>query len=121
MNEFIDKQIRTVCIKTCYFLVHSVFMFRKEVKMTAKLKIPQICFCHMYHIIHSIAADEEAGPLGFVVQAIRPDTQIETNKSIFFIETQPDETQILKVEVKSTQKDSKLVLLIHECIGKQSD
>ncbi|EOH92596.1 hypothetical protein UAW_02993 [Enterococcus haemoperoxidus ATCC BAA-382] len=55
--------------------------------------------------IHSIAANKEADPLGFVVQAIRPDTQIETNKSYFFIETQPDETQTLKVKVKSTQKD----------------
>ncbi|ALS00022.1 hypothetical protein ATZ33_01075 [Enterococcus silesiacus] len=55
--------------------------------------------------IHSVAADKEPDPLGFVVQAIRPDTQIETNKSYFFIETQPDETQVLKVKVKSTQKD----------------
>lgn len=54
---------------------------------------------------HSIAADKETDPLGFVVQAIRPDTQIETNKSYFFIETKPDETQTLKVKVKSTQKD----------------
>lgn len=113
MNEFTDKQIRTVYIKTCYFLVHSVFMFRKEVKMTAKFNKAQkyvnyvfvTCILLFISPVHSIAADKEADPLGFVVQAIRPDTQIETNKSYFFIETQPDETQILKVKVKSTQKD----------------
>lgn len=55
--------------------------------------------------IQTQAADNETDPLGFVVQAIRPDTQIETNKSYFFIETKPDETQVLKVKVKSTQKE----------------
>ncbi|MGX7149427.1 DUF916 and DUF3324 domain-containing protein [Enterococcus ureasiticus] len=62
---------------------------------------------------HSIAADKEPDPLGFVVQAIRPDTQIETNKSYFFIETKPDETQILKVKVKSTQnKKTKVKIFV---------
>lgn len=88
-------------------------MFRKEVKTTVQLnKIKKnikyvlvTCILLFMSPIHAIATDKEADPLGFVVQAIRPDTQIETNKSYFFIETQPDETQILKVKIKSTQKD----------------
>ncbi|OEG16533.1 hypothetical protein BCR23_06280 [Enterococcus quebecensis] len=64
-----------------------------------------ICLPLFISPIHSIAAEKETDPLGFVVQAIRPDTQIETNKSYFFIETKPQETQVLKVKVKSTQKD----------------
>ncbi|EOL46406.1 DUF916 and DUF3324 domain-containing protein [Enterococcus caccae] len=54
---------------------------------------------------HSLAAGKEPDPLGFVVQAIRPDTQLEINKSYFFIETKPDESQVLKVKVKSTQNE----------------
>ncbi|MBO0441565.1 DUF916 and DUF3324 domain-containing protein [Candidatus Enterococcus ikei] len=64
-----------------------------------------VCSLLLISPIKSMAAEKETDPLGFVVQAIRPDTQIETNKSYFFIETQPDETQVLKVKVKSTQKD----------------
>lgn len=51
------------------------------------------------------AADDEPNPLGFTVQAIRPDTQIETNKTYFHIETQPGVTQVLKVKLKGMKKE----------------
>lgn len=52
------------------------------------------------------AAEDEPNPLGFTVQAIRPDTQVEINKSYFFIETKPDVTQVLKVRLKGMKKEA---------------
>lgn len=51
------------------------------------------------------AEEDNQGDLGFTVQAVRPDTQIETNKTYFFVETQPDVSQRLKIKVKSTRKE----------------
>lgn len=53
----------------------------------------------------SEAADGQPDPLGFTVQAIRPDTQVEINKSYFFIETKPDISQVLKVKLKGMKKE----------------
>lgn len=49
---------------------------------------------------------EEPNPLGFTVQAIRPDTQVEVNKTYFFIETKPDVSQVLKVRLKGMKKEA---------------
>lgn len=54
--------------------------------------------------LKSFAADKN-DPLGFVVQAVRPDTQIETDKTYFFIETKPNISQKLKIKIKSTKKE----------------
>ncbi|WP_314060954.1 WxL protein host-binding domain-containing protein [uncultured Vagococcus sp.] len=51
------------------------------------------------------AAEGQPDPLGFTVQAIRPDTQIEINKSYFFIETKPEVSQVLKVKLKGMKKE----------------
>lgn len=49
--------------------------------------------------IQAMAKDDD--PIEFTVQAIRPDTQIETNKTYFVVETKPNESQVLHVKVKS--------------------
>lgn len=49
---------------------------------------------------------DEPNPLGFTVQAIRPDTQVESNKSYFFIETKPGVSQVLKVRLKGMKKEA---------------
>lgn len=48
---------------------------------------------------------EEPNPLGFTVQAVCPDTQVEVNKSYFFIETKPSVSQVLKVRLKGMKKE----------------
>lgn len=53
---------------------------------------------------HPVEA-EEPNPLGFTVQAIRPDTQVESNKSYFFIETKPGVSQVLKIRLKGMKKE----------------
>ncbi|WP_265460457.1 DUF916 and DUF3324 domain-containing protein [Enterococcus sp. HY326] len=51
------------------------------------------------------AADTE-DPLGFSVEAVRPDTQIDQNKTFFFIKTEPGQPQELKVKVTGTGSES---------------
>ncbi|MEI5991638.1 hypothetical protein A5881_003175 [Enterococcus termitis] len=55
--------------------------------------------------VQAIAKEDKEQPLEFSVQAIRPDTQIETNKTYFVIETKPNESQVLHVKVKAAVEE----------------
>lgn len=52
-----------------------------------------------------LAKAAEPNPLGFTVQAILPETQVEVNKSYFFIETKPGVSQVLKLRLKGMKKE----------------
>ena len=50
-------------------------------------------------------AKAEEDPMGFTVETIMPTSQIDQNKSYFYIKTTPNQEQTLKVSVKGTSSD----------------
>ena len=52
----------------------------------------------------AVAAEEEP-PLGFSVETVQPKTQIQVNKTYFYIKTKPAEEQVLEVKIKGLRDE----------------
>lgn len=53
----------------------------------------------------AIASESKGDPLGFSVETVKPSTQIDQNKTFFYIKTEPNQVQKLKVKVTGTSAD----------------
>lgn len=62
-----------------------------------------LSFCLFSFPKESLADD--SSNLGYTVSAVLNGKQIDPGKSYFYVQTQPNEEQVLKVKVKSTQKE----------------
>jgi len=76
-----------------------------------KKKIRLLCFVIVYLFANSIGgqialAASEDDNLGYVVSLVQPKSQIDPNKSYFYIQTEPGIEQELEVRIKSTKKEN---------------
>lgn len=62
------------------------------------------CITFSTAFIQANAAPEEDN-LGYVVSLVQPKTQIDPNKSYFYVQTEPGVSQELEVRIKSTKKE----------------
>ena len=66
----------------------------------------------------SAHADEKEAPAGFTVESILPENQIDKTKTFFYLNGEPDSSQVIQVRVKSLQKEPVTVkLAAHDAIS----
>ena len=97
-----------------------MFIYIRSVKITKRVwirreilkkKIRLLCFVIVYLFANSIGgqialAASEDDNLGYVVSLVQPKSQIDPNKSYFYIQTEPGIEQELEVRIKSTKKEN---------------
>ncbi|MBO0468670.1 DUF916 and DUF3324 domain-containing protein [Enterococcus plantarum] len=76
-----------------------------------KKKIKLLCIVIVYLLANSIGSQKalaapEGDNLGYVVSLVQPKSQIDPNKSYFYVQTEPGIEQELEVRIKSTKKEN---------------
>jgi len=76
-----------------------------------KKKFKLLCIVLVYLLANSIGIEKalaasEDDNLGYVVSLVQPKSQIDPNKSYFYVQTEPGVEQDLEVRIKSTKKES---------------
>ncbi|EOL49886.1 DUF916 and DUF3324 domain-containing protein [Enterococcus caccae] len=65
-----------------------------------------ICVFSLFFFADQVRAAEDDNNLGYTVTLVQSNTQIDPNKSYFYVKTTPGEAQTLEVRVKSTKKEN---------------
>ena len=76
-----------------------------------KKKFKLLCIVLVYLLANSIGIEKalaasEDDNLGYVVSLVQPKSQIDPNKSYFYVQTEPGVEQDLEVRIKSTKKET---------------
>lgn len=70
------------------------------------LSIGWLClFLVVKRSVPAIASENKGDPLGFSVETVKPSSQIDQNKTFFYIKTEPNQVQKLKVKVTGTSEE----------------
>ncbi|OJG27454.1 hypothetical protein RU98_GL002543 [Enterococcus caccae] len=64
-----------------------------------------ICVFSLFFFSEQASAVSEKDNLGYTVNLVQSNTQIDPNKSYFYVKTTPGEAQTLEVRIKSTKKE----------------
>ncbi|WP_348921762.1 DUF916 and DUF3324 domain-containing protein [Enterococcus rotai] len=65
-----------------------------------------ICVFSLFFFVDHVSAADDDNNLGYTVTLVQPNTQIDPNKSYFYVKTTPGEAQTLEVRIKSTRKEN---------------
>ncbi|AXG40502.1 DUF916 and DUF3324 domain-containing protein (plasmid) [Enterococcus gilvus] len=90
-------------------------MKKSKCPLSVKTFLLALILCLMLVPIRVLAEDkpsnENGNPVGFTVQAIKPETQIDNQRTYFYFQVRPGEKQIVKAKVSSIQKEPVTVVV----------
>lgn len=95
-------------------------MAKRYDKLIRKIVFLTIIGCFLFPD-YSFADDKkESGqsPAGFTVESVRPENQVDTTKTYFFLNIEPNKPQTIQVKVRSIQKDPVTVkIAVHDAVS----
>lgn len=97
-------------------------MAKRYDKLIRKIMLLTIIGCFLFPN-YAFAADSKEGesgqsPAGFTVESVIPENQVDTTKTYFYLNVEPNKPQTIQVKVRSIQKDPVTVkIAVHDAVS----